>query len=723
MEKIEERAISAIVAPALLKELRSVLQNRRIGDGQKLDEVCRLLPEFSAAAGQIENELEVSLNPNECGLEAWWAAGCAGSRGSIVAKTIDRARHSKNQTEFVVWFQADPHLAPYTRLKNLIRCLQEKRTQATPEKFHEVIEKKEKKRADKGYLFSVPASEEAREFLESGKVPQQLSEKYRERGNVSAAWAGVETKSEGRWFLKDREGQAQVTVLHVGGEFLVADRKMSAGDCDEMVKLTREIEDRTERHQKCQNKLEQIEGAFHEISGYPNLGITRAQVEEVYGKLGDLCQGAEEEGESKKWCVHVHARKYNAPASRSRRSYAYGILVAVLTGLVYLYVSLVGPEKAQSPLPAEPSVLPAREPVSADDYVQRGNRFFEQGYYDLAIEDYDCALKLDPNLAEVYLNRGIAYSRQNQYDQAIDDYTRALNFDPQMAQACFQRGNVYLTKGSYPQAIEDLNRALEIYPDMADAYLLRGTAYSRQNQYEQAIEDYTSALKLDSQMAQACFNRGNVYLSQGRYQEAIEDINRAIELNPNLAEAYVSRGTIYSVQNRYDQSIEDYNRAIKLDPNLARAYVNRGTDYSRQNQYGRAIEDYDRALTISPNLVQAYINRGIAWVKQGEYDRAIEDFSQALKVQPESASIYLNRGKVYLYQKRYRLAVDDLRGAVNLDPALEEAYAHLGSAHYQLGEYEEALKNFNRAVELNPNLFQHLENYMQKAGQNKQGDR
>ena len=59
-------------------------------------------------------------------------------------------------------------------------------------------------------------------------------------------------------------------------------------------------------------------------------------------------------------------------------------------------------------------------------YYNRGNAFREKGEYDRAIQDYNQALTLKPNLDPAYYNRGIAYARKGEYRQAESDFSKAL---------------------------------------------------------------------------------------------------------------------------------------------------------------------------------------------------------------------------------------------------------------------------------------------------------
>jgi len=55
-------------------------------------------------------------------------------------------------------------------------------------------------------------------------------------------------------------------------------------------------------------------------------------------------------------------------------------------------------------------------------FTNRGVAYRNKGQYARAIQDYDQAIKLDPNYAIAFRNRGIAYDEKGQYDRAIRDY-------------------------------------------------------------------------------------------------------------------------------------------------------------------------------------------------------------------------------------------------------------------------------------------------------------
>jgi tetratricopeptide (TPR) repeat protein len=65
-------------------------------------------------------------------------------------------------------------------------------------------------------------------------------------------------------------------------------------------------------------------------------------------------------------------------------------------------------------------------------YVNRGKAFFQLKDYRRAIEDFARANDLSPRDSESFLWKGAAESRLGQDDDAINDYEKAIRFDPQL---------------------------------------------------------------------------------------------------------------------------------------------------------------------------------------------------------------------------------------------------------------------------------------------------
>ena len=92
---------------------------------------------------------------------------------------------------------------------------------------------------------------------------------------------------------------------------------------------------------------------------------------------------------------------------------------------------------------------------------------------------------------------GVSHLNRGKPEKALEDFNRAIKIDPQLAGGYLGRANTLNMMGRYGESIEDYDTVLEIDPKLANAYINRGSAYSHLEEYEKAIADYEKGLGLD----------------------------------------------------------------------------------------------------------------------------------------------------------------------------------------------------------------------------------
>ena len=95
-------------------------------------------------------------------------------------------------------------------------------------------------------------------------------------------------------------------------------------------------------------------------------------------------------------------------------------------------------------------------------YRNEGDDLSTIGYYQEAIEQYDEAIRIDPQDANTYNGRGLAYGGLGQYERAIQDYDEAIRLNPQDADAYYNRGAAYNALGKSREAERDFAKAKEL---------------------------------------------------------------------------------------------------------------------------------------------------------------------------------------------------------------------------------------------------------------------
>jgi tetratricopeptide (TPR) repeat protein len=90
---------------------------------------------------------------------------------------------------------------------------------------------------------------------------------------------------------------------------------------------------------------------------------------------------------------------------------------------------------------------------------------------------------------------GVAYKYLGQYERAIEAFNQAIRLNPELADAYYNRGTAYGVLGRYQRAIEDFNQAIRLNPELANAHYNRGTAYGVLGRYGNAANDYNKYLQ------------------------------------------------------------------------------------------------------------------------------------------------------------------------------------------------------------------------------------
>lgn len=109
---------------------------------------------------------------------------------------------------------------------------------------------------------------------------------------------------------------------------------------------------------------------------------------------------------------------------------------------------------------------------SAEKYVQQGFIHFQQQEYDLAIQNYEKAVALQPKSAAVYNMIGMAYRfKYNQManpdfkQKEIAAFQKAIEIDPKYWVAMINLGATYYYQGDKAKAAPLFKQALALNPD------------------------------------------------------------------------------------------------------------------------------------------------------------------------------------------------------------------------------------------------------------------
>ena len=124
---------------------------------------------------------------------------------------------------------------------------------------------------------------------------------------------------------------------------------------------------------------------------------------------------------------------------------------------------------------------------------RRGCLWLDNEDYELAIADFDKALRLDPESAEAWTHLGLAHAGNGDYDRAIASFDRAVELGRDSVLARYQRGRILQMRMEYGNAIVDFSEVIRLNPKYSPAYQNRGICHLRSGREDLARADFDKA--------------------------------------------------------------------------------------------------------------------------------------------------------------------------------------------------------------------------------------
>uniref|UniRef100_A0A0K0CYQ1 E3 ubiquitin-protein ligase CHIP n=1 Tax=Angiostrongylus cantonensis TaxID=6313 RepID=A0A0K0CYQ1_ANGCA len=99
---------------------------------------------------------------------------------------------------------------------------------------------------------------------------------------------------------------------------------------------------------------------------------------------------------------------------------------------------------------------------STEDLKADGNRLFQQGRYQEAIDAYSKAIIRNPHVSTYFTNRALCHMNLKAWSKAADDCAKAAFLDRNNVKAYFFGGRAAIQLGNYNEAIRLITKAKEL---------------------------------------------------------------------------------------------------------------------------------------------------------------------------------------------------------------------------------------------------------------------
>ncbi|MBT1515152.1 caspase family protein [Bradyrhizobium sp. SRL28] len=246
-------------------------------------------------------------------------------------------------------------------------------------------------------------------------------------------------------------------------------------------------------------------------------------------------------------------------------------------------------------------------------YFWRAVGWNKKGNYTQVIADAGEAIRLHPSVA-LYNLRGSAYYDKGEDDIAIADFNDALRIGPPSGIIFHNRGNAWRSKGEFAKAIADYDQSIKLGPPSAFSWQNRGISKRALGDLDGALADINEAIRLDPTLPQPLTSRAVIWRAKGDLDRAIADTTEAIRLakakapvnimtppGSVLISAYSQRALSYEAKGDLDRARQDYAAALEGQASDAGSKANQATAKVRLSLLSETVPPPPRTTPAAPS--------------------------------------------------------------------------------------------------------------------------
>jgi len=259
----------------------------------------------------------------------------------------------------------------------------------------------------------------------------------------------------------------------------------------------------------------------------------------------------------------------------------------------------------------------------------------------LALDDFESALRHDPNKWKAIHNRGVSLALHGKMDEALTDFSRVLELEPEFGNSRFNRAEILAERGEFAAAVADYSEVLKRDPSDQGARLGRASSYLRLQKAAEAEADFHYVLQLSPTSAAAAAGRGEAKFVTGRWNEAGEDYRLAIRLDAKHGRAYRNVAWLMATcpEERFRNgqlALEAARKAIEIDGKRDWTYLDAlAAAEAACGDYAQAQATVAEAIELAPPRAQAAVERRRA---QYEANRPFVQGEPTASVPPATAT-------------------------------------------------------------------------------------
>jgi type IV pilus assembly protein PilF len=163
-------------------------------------------------------------------------------------------------------------------------------------------------------------------------------------------------------------------------------------------------------------------------------------------------------------------------------------------------------------------------------HTDLGAAYYQQNKLEIALDEFNHAVQIDPNYAQAYNGLGLVYAALNEDAKADANFKKAIQTQPNSSESRNNYGSFLCSRNRYDESIVQFLEAVKnpLYSTPNLAYANAGICSARKNDVKNAEIYLNKALQIQplthsaaTQLAEIQFKRGDASAAQKTLQNAL----------------------------------------------------------------------------------------------------------------------------------------------------------------------------------------------------------
>jgi Flp pilus assembly protein TadD len=228
-----------------------------------------------------------------------------------------------------------------------------------------------------------------------------------------------------------------------------------------------------------------------------------------------------------------------------------------------------------------------------------GDRLYDEGEYQKAIDEYKTALKLDPANANLHNSLGVCYGVTGEFVSALTQFKEAMALDAEEALAHYNAGLVHLLLDERDKARAHLLEVDNRPHNLFEVRLQLGKLYLEDNQPEKGLIYLEKAAAMQPQSSAVHAFIGECYAALDRRDEAVAAYKKSLRLNANDAASLSGLGWLYHVMEKNADIAKLFCRhSTAIAPRNALFHHRLGCLYLKEDRLSEARDEFQKAVDL-----------------------------------------------------------------------------------------------------------------------------